>query len=112
MPLGTIIRGTAARAADLQQRLTAEWQAPGSDSTGQPVLIEEEKAVRPGINSAPRHLYVIWEEWADLPQRERSEIIMDAYAASHETSDVLKVTVAMGLTAAEARKMGIQYSVS
>ncbi len=86
-----------------QRRLIQEWETPGADP--QPVLIE---AVGERM-SGSKHLYIIWDKWASLDQRERSEVIMDAYVATHAPQQVLNVTVAMGLTVAEAGRMGIRY---
>jgi hypothetical protein len=50
---------------------------------------------------------VIWDEWAPLSQQDRSEIIMDAYVRAKGQGDAVRISVAMGLTAAEAARMGI-----
>ena len=70
-----------------------------------------EQPVRFGVARQPIHIYVIWDEWVELPQIERSEIIMNAYKETHQLPDVIRVTFAMGLTAAEAHKMGLNYTV-
>ena len=58
------------------------------------------------------HLYVVWGEWAGMGQRERSKIIMNAYqlARPEHPENVTAVTVAMGLTPEEAKRMGIEYA--
>jgi hypothetical protein len=115
MPIGYIVKDNQAKIVDLQKRLTAEWSLgtpPPVFAETSPVLIEEEKPARFGTARKPLHLYVIWDEWEDLPQQDRSEIIMDAYEATHATPDIVRVTLAMGLTKSEARKMGLNYRVS
>ena len=116
MPIGYIVKENRAKIADLQKRLTAEWSplglSPSIFAENSPVLIEEEKPARFGTARKPLHLYVIWDEWEDLPQQDRSEIIMDAYEATHATPDIVRVTLAMGLTKSEARKMGLNYQVA
>lgn len=115
MPIAQLIKSATTKTAELRERLRAEWEQPQSASGGvarQPVLIEDKNpeggiGVRPSI-----HLYVIWDEWEPLSQQERSEVIMDAYEATHELSDVVRVTVAMGLTEKERRKMGLEYHLS
>jgi hypothetical protein len=52
---------------------------------------------------------VIWSDWGDFNQQERSEIIMDAYEEARGSDLVSLVTVAMGLTPTEAERMGIEY---
>jgi hypothetical protein len=88
-------------AAQLEQRLTAEWKNP--QEQGQPVIIMEGD----GRTSA-FHLFVIWDEWGDMEQNQRSEIILKAFEAARTKEDALKVTVALGLSAQEAKRMGIQ----
>ena len=89
-------------AEDLRKTLADEWRAP-REGKGRPVLIKE------GGGARPVHLYVIWDRWGDLNQQERSEIIMDAYENAKGQDAALLVTVAMGLTAAEAKRMRIEY---
>lgn len=103
MPIGKLILKQDLRTETLREQLTHEWEHPSL--AAQPVLIE---AVGDRM-SGSKHLYVIWDDWLSLDQRERSEIIMDAYEATHEGQEILSVTVAMGLTAKEAERMGIRY---
>jgi hypothetical protein len=87
----------------LKDRLLWEWQSTTS-TADQPVIIEEDT----GANQ-PVHVYVIWDEWQQLPQLERSEIIMDAFEEKYGQQQSLNVTVAMGLTPIEADRLGIRY---
>lgn len=103
MPIGRLVPERNAEAETLRRRLIQEWETPGADP--QPVLIE----VAGDRMSGSIHLYVIWDEWLPLNQRERSEIIMDAYEVTHTRLEILNVTVAMGLTASEADRMGVRY---
>lgn len=104
MPVKKFIRvPQSANAVSLCQRLAAEWANPASIAA-QPVILEE----RRGANQ-PLHVYVIWDEWAPLSMVERSEVIMDAYEDHYGVGPALEVTVAMGLTEAEAGRMGIGY---
>ncbi|GAB4459961.1 MAG: hypothetical protein OHK0029_23210 [Armatimonadaceae bacterium] len=113
MPVGYIVRENRTKAAELEKRLTEEWKGsgavPSGEDAGAPVLIEDEQPARIHVDSKPLHLYVIWEEWDGLSHQERSEIIMDSYEATHDVRDVVRVTLAMGLTGAEAGKMGLEY---
>lgn len=106
MPLARIVHRSDPRHQSLRERLIQEWTAPNSSAT-EPIIIEE------GSLSVGQtftvHLYVIWSEWADLDQTERSEIIMDACEQVQGRDFALNVTVAMGLTAKEAERMGIEY---
>ncbi len=112
MPIGQLVKNNAERIADLQNRLAVEWKFPGTSSIFEsaPVLIEDEQPARIGQSRTPIHLYAIWDEWADLSQTERSEILTDAYTKTHP-NNILRVTLAMGLTHAEAAKMGLSYKI-
>jgi hypothetical protein len=91
-------------AARIHRELVNEWSNPVDDES-RPILIEEKPAT-PGRGI---HLTVIWDVWGDLTQQERSEIIMDAYEETHSQDEALNVTVAMGLTKTEAKRMRIEY---
>ncbi|MBV9850417.1 MAG: hypothetical protein JO250_12140 [Armatimonadetes bacterium] len=68
-----------------------------------PIIIEEE---------TPRgsHLYVrvIWDAWGDVPMEERGRIILDAYQKAQGADAVLKISNVLGLTHAEARRLGVE----
>lgn len=89
-------------AEELRRRLADEWRNP-QEGDVEPFIIEESG------NYRPTHLYVIWKEWADRNQQQRSEIIMDAFEDVKGRNKVLDVTVAMGLTPVEAKRMHIDY---
>ena len=82
--------------------LMNEWTKP--KQKGQPIIVLE------GKKGEPQHVYVIWDKWQGLEQRDRSEIIMDVVenlSGKHAFPDSTTVTVAMGLTPEEAKRMGI-----
>jgi hypothetical protein len=95
-------RPTGKAAEDLRQELIEELRAPRE--SGQPEVLFEG-----GGKGQPVHVYVIWDQWGDLPQQERSDVIMDAYEEHYGQDEALNVTVAMGLTSDEARRMGIEH---
>lgn len=104
MPVKKLIRVPAsAEAATLRSRLVDDWRNAASNAA-QPVILEEG-----GGANQPLHLYVIWDDWSELSMVERSEIIMDAYEEIHGAGSGMHVTVAMGLTSAEADRLGISY---
>ena len=110
MPIGRLIKN-APEKQELYNRLVEEWSPLNASTAEQPILIEDKgRENRFGLNSST-HLYVIWDEWEPLSQNERSEVIMEAYEQTHELPDVVRVTLAMGLTVNEARRMGIEYAV-
>ena len=87
----------------LKQRLVAEWQNRGSQEPRPTIIHEEDDA------GVVVHVYVIWDEWADMGQEERSAAITDAYWEAFKEAGVA-LTVAMGLLPDEARRMGIDAS--
>jgi hypothetical protein len=86
-----------------KERLVAEWKNPDNTAT-QPVILEK----RGGTNQ-PVHVYVVWDDWAALSDVERSEVIMEAFEEHYGHAEAMNVTVAMGLTTAEADRLGIPY---
>lgn len=90
-------------ATELTRLLHNEWVKPKKN--GQPLIVIEGRA------DEPIHVYVIWDRWEPFNQTERSEIIMDVVenlTGSNRLPEASPVTVAMGLTNEEARRMGIQ----
>lgn len=87
---------------ELYKQLKQEWANP-QNKAKQPLIIEEAKT-----SDQPIHLYVVWDKWADLDQETRSEIIISVYENVKGTEASLMVTVAMGLTTAEAKRMNIE----
>jgi hypothetical protein len=105
MPLRNLPHVARNSAADaLRQRLIDEWRNPRQQ--GQPDIIIDQQ---PGPQ-APVHVFVIWDEWEGLNQIERSEIITEAYEAVHGPDEVVRVTVAMGVTPQEAPRFNLASS--
>ena len=95
---------TTDRQARLAEVLEAEWQNPQNT---EPLIIEE----RPHQDAPPNHIYVVWQEWSDLTPMERSRVIFAAYAQKLGFANeplLQEVTLAMGLTPAEAKAMNIE----
>lgn len=86
--------------------LAAEFTHPAADYRQPLISIEQ-----PGTRT---HLLVVWDQWQSLSQQERSEIIMDAYGQAHQDdpNTVLNVSVAMGLTQAEADRLGYHFQTA
>ena len=104
MPIRELLRyQPSAEYAALKTRLIDEWRNPNS-SNQQPIIIVEQKTRYASLN-----VFVIWDEWRDMEQLERSEMIMDAYREVFGQEASYNVTVAMGLTQKEAERMKIHY---
>src|SRR5258708_8899845 len=95
-------RARPAAAETLEDRLAGEMDAPTEDPNA-PVIVAE-----PPGNGPITRLFVIWDEWDSISQQDRSEIIMNAYVRAKGQADAVRVSVAMGLTRAEAGRLGIQ----
>lgn len=61
----------------------------------------------PIAGSRYRHITVTWDAWLGVPHPERSQMILDAFEAAHpdEKWRVLEITLALGFTVDEARKL-------
>lgn len=86
------------------QRLIEELRNP-QPGTAEPIMILEAQG-----QSTPTHLYVIWSEWGQLTQLERSEIVLEAYREAKGNSFASQLRVALGLTPEEAERMGIDHA--
>lgn len=98
--VGTVSRTNTERLLEL---LYQEWRAQRAGE-GEPLIIEES----PRDGDRPNHLYVVWSEWGDLTPIERSRLIMQAYEKYRGRDLATSVTLAMGLTPDEARRINIQ----
>ncbi|HEY5962327.1 MAG TPA: hypothetical protein VIV60_37480 [Polyangiaceae bacterium] len=83
----------------LKARLVDEWSGrPGEEPL--PDILEERDA-----RSRVIHVTVTWDEWSDLDAQTRSELIVDALQAVKGEAAVVELTLAMGLTRAEAARL-------
>lgn len=104
MPVKKLVRPDPSPATEvLRDRLVREWRRP-DPAAEQPIILEESAGA-----GQPVHLYVVWDDWSPLGTIERSEVIMDAYEQVHGRARSANVTVAVGLTPAEADRLGIPY---
>ncbi len=95
----TLIRSALPQEAELRNQLEAELRNPTDNP--EPVIVVE----RP--HPTTTHLFVIWSRFDGLEQVVRSRIILDAFEDVRGEREALNVTVSMGLTPAEAGRMGI-----
>lgn len=84
---------------ELQMVLEAELREP-TDNPEPIILI---RRVRPRCT----HLFVIWSKFDDLHQSVRSRIILNAFGSVRGELEASLVMVSMGLTQAEADRLGI-----
>lgn len=57
------------------------------------------------------HVRVLWDRWASIPGEDRGRVIMDAYQQVRGAEAVLKINSVLGLTHAEARKLGVEQQL-
>lgn len=103
MPVRRLSPARAPAQSQLVDRLADEWKSPVAGST-EPVVVEETDAKGNVV-----HLYVVWSDWAQLDRIRRGEVIMEAAERVMPVDDVLKITIAMGLTPAEADSFGLKW---
>jgi hypothetical protein len=94
---------TSADQVRLTDILEAEWRTP-NPNISEPVILEERDSL-----GAVIHVYVVWSDWAHLSRETRGEIIMDAAERVKPLTDVVKITIAMGLSPDEADRFNIQW---
>jgi hypothetical protein len=103
MPLHrTFITPTVSETADLKDRLVEEWRSPKQEAH-EPVIEE----VGEESHEHPTRLRVIWDAWKEVPEFERSVIIMEAYEEVRGVEEILYVISAEGLTFDEAKRRGV-----
>lgn len=103
MPVRQFVQSRSSSYLELVDLLCKEWQDAHSRNA-EPVILEEK-----GRDGKLVHVYVVWDKWLDVDRAERSEIIMDAAEKSLSPGDLMNITIAMGLTASEARQMGLNF---
>lgn len=89
---------------DLVQALKDELIAAREEGPADAPEIVEELLPR----SDYFHVSVVWDRWAAIDPRERSQIIMQAYQQARGFDEMRKITLALGLTHAEAQRMQLQ----
>jgi hypothetical protein len=82
--------------------LTRAWRGEPIDGA-RPDIVEETDPPRRTV-----HITVIWDDWRNVDEFRRGEIIMDAFEAVRGSDKVLDVAVVMGLTPEQAERAGIK----
>ena len=52
-------------------------------------------------------VFVLWDRWGSVRDIERSEIILEAYDKARGREEMLKISVASGLTPTDAQRLGL-----
>ena len=95
-PLAEYLEHLAAVAEELRLR-----QPDGPEDA--PLIIEEHFRRHEMMS-----VKVLWDRWKGIPLEDRSRVIMDAYYKVRGAEAVLKLTPPLGLTHAEARRLGVE----
>jgi hypothetical protein len=101
MPILKVTQGV--RSGDeLIDRIVAAMRAPVLVKGEPEIYLGPEHSRIPG-----KHLYVVWNGWGDLEFERRAEVVFEAYK-QFAPADVQNVTLVMGITPAEWRRMGLE----
>ena len=94
-----------AKAADLRKGLTAELQRPENTPAppAAPVIYMEES----GTPDNYTHWYAVWDRFEGVDNEERSRLLLETIREVQGPTEALRVTIAMGLTPAEAEGFGL-----
>ena len=101
MPIRELASKHPPEYAELVTDLVREWKNPSQSP--EPVILFERDSKKQVV-----HVYVVWGKWRHTDRVARSEIIMDAAEQVLPATEVLNITIAMGLTPDEAQRSGIQ----
>lgn len=71
-----------------------------------PLIVEEDAPYSERI-----HVTVIWDRWAQIGPEDRSRVIVEAYEQVRGPGTFLTLTSALGLTHADAKKLGVENGV-
>ena len=103
MPLIRKPAGEPETHRDLVRELAQEIDLDQPEGpSGAPTIIEEAVRGSPHI-----HVTVIWDRWAPIPADDRGRVILDAYTQARGEQEMLKISVALGVTVEESRRLGI-----
>lgn len=100
------------RYTDLLGKLANELTAPAKVVAKNQELEKPEASPLVIEDPEPRgerfSVTVLWEDWADIGLQDRSGMILDAYKRIDEPR-MLKISRALGLTSAEAHRLGLHF---
>ena len=71
---------------------------------GVPEVYEEEQPYGDNL-----HVTVIWGKWSGVPVEERGAVILDAYEKAELSDQMRRITLAVGLTEEEAKKLNVSF---
>jgi hypothetical protein len=102
MPIRNLKPQSNQNSLELKAALVNEMR--NETSTG-PLILKEDA----GFPAKSLHVFVVWDDWRGSTQKERSEVVMDAFEEVYGQAEAQRITVAMGLTEEEADKIIPQW---
>lgn len=82
------------------RRLAQELKSPGLGP--QPLILEEEVS-----STRSRHVRVIWDQWRNLSEEQRADVILEAYKQAEGKDFADQITISAGLTGPESLALGL-----
>ena len=107
MPYKLILAPEPELDPDFVDAVAQELRLMRSDGPPDAPLIIEEQMPR----SSRIHVTVIWDQWASAVPEDRSRIILSAYERVRGPESILTLSAALGLTHADAKKLGVENGV-
>lgn len=104
MPFHRTARAKPEEQGALLARLIREFEVDKKGPSDDP---EAPDIIAEPADGPIRRLFVVWDAWDRIDQRVRSELITDAYAHVFGLPDAANLTIAMGLSTEEAKRLGI-----
>ena len=70
---------------------------------GCPLIVIEEQPY-----TDTTHVTVVWDRWAGIDLEDRGRVIVEAFRQARGEDEAGRISIAMGVTPDEARKLGIE----
>jgi hypothetical protein len=105
MPVIRHVRDQAAPDPALVEEIARVLRARSGEPevAGEPTVVVEQPGTAPIF-----HYTVVWDKLERVPRAERGRVIMAAIEAALGKAEAERVSIALGLTSAEARMLGIR----
>ena len=105
MPIANLSRYSDPIANTLKDELFNEWANPDPNKK-EPVIVFD-REIWPNVTT---RVFVIWDKWGDLSQKDRTNIIIDAHSMLQKKIPV-EIRYATGLTWKESEELAINFEL-
>jgi len=106
MPYRLILPKPLPEYPDLVAALVEELRLERPDGPEDAPFILEEKVRHHDLS----YVKVFWDRWEGIAAEDRGRVILDAVCQVRGEPAILKITAALGLTHAEARRLGVDVA--